>query len=196
MVFFLLADSSASIRYKVTKRGDVVKIADDSWECHCMVRDGSERWLEKSKDEAVSAMIKAAKTLNGVKIDHSDIKFFERRSTGICDIAVPELLKPEIERSLNVRLNLEVRTRNYFSRPVLVAQRRWEQADFYRLLKLGIHDRTRLTFAVGSFDFTVVHVAYRMGAEVICFLEGEVDLAFADCKSLLLFQGWEIVGRV
>lgn len=53
----------------------IVNLTNNNWTCICSVQDGTEQWVERSRSDAINALIKAAKVLNGVKISESDIEF-------------------------------------------------------------------------------------------------------------------------
>lgn len=57
--------------YSIVELGDTGKL----FQCICRVQDGTERWIEETREKAVSNLIGAAKTLNGATINEEDIYF-------------------------------------------------------------------------------------------------------------------------
>ena len=52
---------------------------DGLWHCELMIQDGWERWTAHSREEAITSMIKGARTLNHGYIREDDITFQKQR---------------------------------------------------------------------------------------------------------------------
>ena len=59
----------------------VSKLSDSLWNCQVQIQDGTERWTEKTREEAVFSVIKAARTLNSTYIKESDIEIINEVPT-------------------------------------------------------------------------------------------------------------------
>lgn len=57
----------------------IIRLLNGKWAVECRIQDGTERWQEDSRKEAVRSLIRAAKTLNGSHIHEGDIEFLEQR---------------------------------------------------------------------------------------------------------------------
>ena len=54
----------------------ILEKANGEFHCEVGIQDGTEYWVEKSLDDAVQAVKRAAKFLNGQKIKKKEIKHY------------------------------------------------------------------------------------------------------------------------
>lgn len=59
----------------------ITKMIDGSWCVECGIQDGTERWSENNRKEAVQSLIRGARTLNHAYIREDDITFSEEKSS-------------------------------------------------------------------------------------------------------------------
>lgn len=50
--------------------------SQETYQCHCVIQDGTEIWDHPTLESAVESLISAAKFMNGTTISASDIKFY------------------------------------------------------------------------------------------------------------------------
>ena len=55
----------------------IVELGNGEYQCICRIQDGTERWIAKSKEEAVLSLRNGAKVMNGTTITEKDIHFEE-----------------------------------------------------------------------------------------------------------------------
>jgi hypothetical protein len=57
----------------------ITKLQNGEWLVECRIQDGTERWREKSRQEAVHSLISGARVLNHSYIREDDISFYEEQ---------------------------------------------------------------------------------------------------------------------
>jgi len=58
---------------------NITELLSGNWHCAVGIQDGTERWTENSRTEAVQSVIAAARVLNGSYINQDDISFHRQQ---------------------------------------------------------------------------------------------------------------------
>jgi hypothetical protein len=59
---------------------DIMRRLDGKWAVSCRIQDGTEHWVEDTREKAIHSLISAARSLNGTYIREDDIMFEEENS--------------------------------------------------------------------------------------------------------------------
>lgn len=84
----------------------ITELLDGKWACAVSIQDGTERWTEGTRPDAVHSVISAARILNGSYITEADIRFSRQSPPPARTISEEDwMLLQEIKRGAKVVLD-------------------------------------------------------------------------------------------